>query len=301
MTGSLEALEVPEGLELAHALLAHVARAAGVRLLIIKGALAARQELRPPRTSYDVDVLVAPGDSDALIAALRLRGWFLRVEHGAPIGVLPWHAKTAGSPDWPCDIDVHTHFPGFLAPAAEVFESLWPRRETHPFAHQDVPCIDRHAQALVLLLHAIRSRVPLAAGDGAAVTSAVTQWSDADRAELLDLADRLGASWPLRDWYRAMGFPTPDEPGPSIQLEAWKLLVEDPPGSAWLLELRRTPWLKKPRRLWDAFWLTDDNLRGTYPGSSGSRRALARIRLRRAAVGLRQVPAAYRAARRNHT
>src|SRR5690349_7393687 len=94
-------LSVSEGVLLGHALVARVAAELDIRAFFIKGPVSVVQGLRPPKTSGDVDVFVAPGDLEAMLQALVERGWRKR-----PIGpdssVFPRHSVTLDNPQWPC-------------------------------------------------------------------------------------------------------------------------------------------------------------------------------------------------------
>ena len=61
--------------------------------------------------------------------------------------------------EWPCDLDIHYTFPGFLAPDEVVFEALWKRRATVRIAHWPVPCADFFGQATIVGLHSLRDQV----------------------------------------------------------------------------------------------------------------------------------------------
>ena len=64
-----------EALELATAWLDYTAVSHGIRSLTIKGDTLARFDLRSPRVSSDVDVLIEPAGFDDYQALLRQSGW----------------------------------------------------------------------------------------------------------------------------------------------------------------------------------------------------------------------------------
>ena len=68
--------------------------------------------------------------------------------------------------EWPCDLDIHYNFPGFLAPDDVVFEELWARRATVEVAHWPVPCPDLLGQLLIVALPVPLARRGLHAAHG---------------------------------------------------------------------------------------------------------------------------------------
>ncbi|WP_446664564.1 nucleotidyltransferase family protein [Flexivirga sp. B27] len=148
-------LPIDVGVELAHALTADVAARHDCRVLFIKGPVATVQDLRPARTSTDVDVWVEPEKHGTLIRALAEHGWRRRVLPDGP-RILESHSVTLLHDDWPCDIDVHRYFPGLLAEPRAVFDFLWDRHETVELAGVSIPACDRLAAALVLAAHQLR-------------------------------------------------------------------------------------------------------------------------------------------------
>ena len=151
-----------EAVPLAHALVARLAELEGVRILFIKGPTAVALGARPPRPSTDVDVLCEPGGLEKLGPALERCGWRRRVpkssvhelEHASKY--LFEHSVHYIHDEWPCDLDIHFNFPGFLAPDDVVFEELWRRHTTVEVANWPVPCADLLGQAAIVALHALR-------------------------------------------------------------------------------------------------------------------------------------------------
>ena len=155
MSASSHELALAEAVPLAHALVARAARDHDVRVLFIKGPVAAEQGLRPRRPSVDVDVLVDPMRRGLLAAVLDDLGWVDENPYLSPT-VLPQHSLTHRHHSWPCELDLHDRFPGFFADPQAVFEALWARRTTVRVAGQDIPAPDRAGHALVLALHSLR-------------------------------------------------------------------------------------------------------------------------------------------------
>ena len=156
VTSPTTQLRSGEAVELAHAWVREFAQSLGIPLLIVKGPSLHRLGLRGQRASSDVDVLLPPGEAEAMCSALRRAGWTER-DNGALMSHVSLHSRTFISQTWPCDIDVHCHFPGFLTDPDRVFSALWARRSTIEFA--GVPCavVDRMGGALILALHSLRS------------------------------------------------------------------------------------------------------------------------------------------------
>lgn len=186
-----ENLALAEAVPLASALVDHTASRAGVRTLLIKGASLEHHGLRPPRTSADVDVLVDPVGLDDLLAALAGLGWKRRsdvfpTQRDAP------HAITLVHPEWPCDLDVHRFFPGFLADPAAVFDALWTSSTRIRIAHVLCRIPDAVHSALIYKLNLLRS------GDALGLTPNLDDWISAlsrhDRNDLESLIHATGAT-----------------------------------------------------------------------------------------------------------
>ncbi|MGH3331093.1 MAG: nucleotidyltransferase family protein, partial [Nocardioidaceae bacterium] len=134
-------LTLDEAVPLLHGHVERLARDEGVRVLFIKGPVVAAQGLRVPRTYVDVDVLVDPAAMRPMRDALEQAGWRAPVAD-TTAHIVPQHSATYAHEVWPCTIDVHDRFPGFLADPQDVFEALWARRTTANVAGLEVPCCD---------------------------------------------------------------------------------------------------------------------------------------------------------------
>src|SRR3954452_14707989 len=131
-------LELAEAVPLLHGVVDEVARRHGIRILFIKGPILGQQGLRDAHASIDVDVLVDPRRVGDLRRGLEELGWAIRVPSNAP-QVLALHSATYAHPLWPCEIDVHERFPGFLASPQATFDALWPYRTLATVASRAVP------------------------------------------------------------------------------------------------------------------------------------------------------------------
>lgn len=156
------------------AAVARVAAVGGVRLLIIKGIAATQYNLRRPRASSDVDVVVAPDDFDEFVATLEERGWVRRA-HDPDTGTFPLHSISVFHPNWAADVDVHFRYPGLEGDASVVFERLWSQRTTMWCGSQSINIPGLADSIMIGAVHAIRSI-----------------WSESHRAELDYLVQRCG-------------------------------------------------------------------------------------------------------------
>lgn len=138
------------------AAVARLAAADGVRLLVIKGLAATEYDLRRPRGSSDVDVIMAPDDVDAFVSALEQRGWTRRA-HDPDTATFPLHSISVFHPRWAEDIDVHFRYPGLEGPPAEVFERIWSQRTTFWCGSQPILIPSLADSILIGAVHAIRS------------------------------------------------------------------------------------------------------------------------------------------------
>lgn len=172
------------------AAVARLAAREGFRLVVIKGLAATEYNLRRPRPSSDVDVMVPPSEFDAFVATLQERGWVKRA-HDPDTDTFPVHSVSVYHPHWAADIDVHFRYPGLEGTPADVFERLWSQRTTFWCGNQPVQLPGLADAVMIGAVHAIRSI-----------------WSDTHRAELdylvrrcrrmdtemlIERADELGA------------------------------------------------------------------------------------------------------------
>ena len=276
---------------LVHVVCERVAQESRSRALAIKGPVVALQGLRAPRTSADVDVLVHPDDLDRFVDAMRAAGWHDAVETTAP-RLVRSHSVNLLHDHWPVGIDVHHHFPGFLAADGEVFEALWERRARVELAGVAVNAADPVGMVAVVGLHLLRDD---ADGEGAGITDLVERagrvLGDDDRGALLELAVRTDAVVPLRPLLLRLGLDrarTIESAHPQ-QLAQWFDRAAAPPGTVWGRQLSQTPWWRWPHVVWHSVRLTDAEI-AAYHGGGSSRRELAVARRRRLRKGLGLVP-----------
>lgn len=289
-------LDIASATQLAHALAAHVADEIGVRSLSVKGPVLAQQNLRSPRVSSDADVLVDPDRIDDFVGALRRRGWEERFVADVP-RILDNHARTLFHKNWPCDIDVHHGFLGFLASEREVFEALWERRRTTLIAGTPVICADPVANSAMLALHCLREMH--IARNQVELAELVTAWADSreelDREELLSLATRTGSVETLRPFLYRIGIDAPVVPFDRARLAAWMLhasSVEAGRAAAWLAAIGNASWRDRPRLFAHAILPPAAEYRLEHPEIGPTRLDLSRAILRRGANGLRALPRA---------
>ena len=292
----LTRLRLADAVPLATALAAHVARRVGVRVLFIKGPVAELQGLRAPHASLDVDLLVEPGGATRFVDGLRELGWHDRPGY-RPLPLSGGHATTLIHDEWPCDIDVHFYWPGFAASTAEVFETLWARRARVPIAGHRVDAPSRTDGMLVLALHALRgSRTP--GGTRAyrqLVGRAHTAFDERERELVRDAALELGATVTAAPFLRELGFASPAD-ADSEEAVLWRIRSEVSGGTAdWLIELRRTPWWRRPRVLFEAVFPSPSRLRMLHPEVGPGAGPVVAAWWRRLGNGIAALPEARRA------
>jgi glycosyltransferase involved in cell wall biosynthesis len=295
-------LELGEAVALAHAAVARAAADHDVRVLFFKGPVAALQGLRPERASQDVDALVDPARLSVLASVLTGLGWV--DEHAFRTPTAATYSRTHRHASWPCELDLHTTFPGLIAPEQAVFERLWSRRESVEVAALEVPCPDPQAHALFLALNSLRD--PHEATKISQLADLVRRVSGSfdERAlrGLGALAGELGAADTAAPFLSAVGAPN-DAIGstPPAELHAWRLRTQPAWRVAtWLDGIRDRPVRSWPGYLWYAAMLTEAELRQAHPEAPPGRIPLVRLRLSRLRRGLRAVPTAWRNVRDTH-
>ncbi|MDQ1054939.1 hypothetical protein QE394_002867 [Arthrobacter sp. SORGH_AS 212] len=243
-------LSVSEGVLLGHALVARVADALGIRAFFIKGPVSVLQGLRPPKTSGDVDVFVAPQDLEVLVEALQDRGWRERpVDPDSK--TFPKHSVTLDHAEWPCCIDVHYRFPGMEASASECFETMWHNSERVVLAGQDIPVPSKPLAILLLALHALRSpHLPACRDELDFLSDAVSQQSLA--LPVLDLSTTTGSLAATRPFLEKLLPKNMSLVWPEPSTEWQNRLLAQEPGSARVIALVQAHWRDKPKMLWRA-------------------------------------------------
>jgi hypothetical protein len=293
----LGALQLEEAVRLLHGLVDGVARMVSARVLFIKGPILGLQGLRALHQSVDVDVLVEPGRVEALQRGLEQLGWRVRVP-STTARVLPRHSTAYAHPLWPCELDVHWHFPGFLAAPETTFDALWAHRTTAVVAGREVPCPEPLAHVAVAGLHILRQAdAPGKREELARLVETVTTTFGTDQiSQLGELAARTGALATLRPLLEPLGLQTPTPIASVEELADWRLRASSPGvrSVGWLAELGRTPFRRWPATLVHALLLTEAEIREAQPLAAPGRWGLLRARVRRLRLGLRDVPRACR-------
>ncbi|MFE5407284.1 nucleotidyltransferase family protein [Microbacterium sp. NPDC056569] len=291
-------LRLDEADELAAAWVCALAERRGIRALLIKGPALHLHGLREERVSADVDVLVEPARFDELCAAIAECGWTKRP--GLLISELTTvHSTTFLRDGWPCDLDVHSFYPGFLAGPTLVFEALWRHRFPLSLAHRDCLALDKTAGALVLALHSLRGATiqPRHVQELEQLVS--TPFTDDERADIAALARETGCVATLDSVLPRLGVfvePSADELA-SPHLRDWRERVTAGSHGSyfWMLALRRSRWHERPRLLWRAFWPTRRDLLVGRPETADTVHGRTRARLARWGRGIRSAPAGVRA------
>lgn len=279
-------LDIAEYVALSHALVAHVCELAGLRTLFIKGPGAAYTGLRKSGPSSDTDVLLRPEEVDELILALHPRGWVER-PHDTADDVFPQHSRTLYNPRWMTDIDIHTYFPGFEAPAGEVFELLWEHRTPMPIAGHEVSIPDKPSGAVILALHLLRS--PWLPGTDRKLDDLAARCADVDPDTLLGIATRGGGLAALRPFLEdRMGFDLKDLNVPAHSRE-WSLRTTGQTSAAIrLVELVDAPWRRKPGMLLRALLPSREALAAKDLSIAADEDSLWRVRWRRLLRSIRE-------------
>jgi len=295
----MTALELHEGVELGYAVVARIADDLGARALAIKGRVVEAQGLRAPRASADADLLVEPTRRDDVVAALVELGW--RKVPAAPIpSPFGSHSVTLTHPQWPCELDIHDHFPGFLADPADVFDALWAERTDVTVAGVAVPATGLHGSALVMGLHALRT--PNDPRNGRELTGLIERLSPErlDLERLRSLASVTGCLVTARPLLTSLGLQFADsdhERDPRVREWEVRRSTGQIRNLGWLLALRRTPPWRWPALLPGILLSSEPALRRNFPQAPAGARGLWTARWWRLKRGVRDLPAGIRAAR----
>ena len=263
--------------------------------MAIKGPSAETHLLRIPRQSVDIDFLVDPARFSEFVTLMESAGWSWQVNSSAD--VLPHHSVPMRHPLWPCELDLHHEFPGFLSGPEVTFEALWRHRETLDLGLGPVTCLDRVGTAAVIGLHLLRDQTKRAAELEEFVGLAKAQLLKPDRLALAELAQVAGAEQTLAPVLSALGIEGAQPTGPPTKdLQAWLFRTQTPhaPAVGWVYQFAAMPPSAWPRLIRKALLLTDEEIYLSYPDLPHTPGGLWRGRLRRWWRGLRHLPAAVR-------
>ncbi|SDH63397.1 nucleotidyltransferase family protein [Microbacterium pygmaeum] len=301
MTAEPVVLCLGEAVELGHAWVQSVAERSGIRVLFLKGPALHRHGLREHRTSSDVDVLVEPSRLDDLSAALVAREWTQR-EGDFITERISLHSRAFLHQEWPCDIDLHAYYPGFLRPPAEVFEALWARRTRLEFAHYACDVPDRLGSILVLALHSLRGTARQQRhADELNGLYRVSLTRD-ERLQLGALALATGSAGTLETVLPRLGVDVdiPAEDLASRELQEWRERVRSGSHGAyfWIVAFRRANWRQRIAVTGRAIWPTRADLLLSRPDVVDTRWGLLQGRVQRWGRGIASLPDALRATSR---
>ncbi|WP_243075649.1 nucleotidyltransferase family protein [Microbacterium sp. SS28] len=291
-------LRLDEAVDLGHAWLQSLADERGIRILFLKGPALHRHGLRAPRTSSDVDVLVEPARfadfcADVLAAGCTERDAILISE------LTTLHSRTFVRDGWPCDIDVHSFYPGFLADPAVAFGALWRRRVAMEFAHRACTVPDRVSGVLVLALHSLRgASIQERHGDELQQLVAI-ELTDQERSDVAALALATGSAATLETVLPRLGIEVAAPAGEesSDELRRWRERVAAGSHGAyfWISAFLTAPPAQRPRIALRALWPTRRDLLIARPDTVDSLSGRTRARLARMGRGIRWLPRALRA------
>ncbi len=283
-----------EAIELAYVLTARAAEQVGARLLAIKGLVPAAHGLRPARVPADVDVLVEPAGFPAFVEQLQACGWWIRMGEFTDFPA-PHHSVTYIHDRWPCDIDAHHRFPGFLAPPEQVFDALWERRQLLPVAGRRVPMTDWAGSVAVMALHSVRSTPdnPRHTDELRHLLDLTPTWTRQQRQDLARLAVATGCVQSLDAVWPRLGVPIDPtaETVPAGDLAEWRRKLDGriPGTRVWLRYLRGGGPRQVVTRLGTALWPPEAMMRSSRQIPEGNP-ALFRARVARLARAVWNAP-----------
>ncbi|KQP97452.1 MULTISPECIES: nucleotidyltransferase family protein [unclassified Rathayibacter] len=289
----ISGLDIRSAVLLLHGWISAVSEKHGYRALFIKGPGLRFLGLREDHVSADVDVLVDPASFEEFCSRLEASGWSQRRITFAGARYTE-HSRTFIHPSWPCDIDAHRFFPGFLASEHVVFDELWERRIPMEIADRVCTIPDRAGSMLILGLHALRSRAdnPRHARELSYMIEHTALDAD-QRIDLADLARRTGAESTLAEVLLAVGAtpsaqaPTKDDPATAAALRAWNHRVASgaSTGYMWTSIIRRQRGWQRLVTIGHALWPERADLLRMRPGTPDTVAGRSIARIRRLAAG----------------
>lgn len=265
----------------------------GARTLHLKGIPLEMYRLRSSHQSSDVDILVETESLERYRNDLTASGWRVR-ESSFIARRSTLHSESFMHDEWPCDIDLHWRFPGFLKDADEVFEILWQRRRATNIAQQSIDIPDRLSSILILALHSLRGSAHQARHAQELEYLLLADLTDSERRELGSLALATGCAATLETVLPRMDIHVcpPQHELSSAELRDWRDRVASRSSSGyfWLHAFRRAPLWEKPVVIWRALWPTRRDLLAALPEIQDNVRHRSRGRLARLGRGFRSFP-----------
>ncbi|MDI3213836.1 nucleotidyltransferase family protein [Arthrobacter sp. AL12] len=286
-----ETLHQNEAVLLATALVDFVAASAGLPVLFIKGPGATLMGLRENHVSADVDVLIRPEQLERMLNLLHGRGWQERPT-GFAIVSQYLHSRTLYHPQWNCDIDVHSRFPGMEAPPDIAFDTLWRDRQYLVMAARNIAVPSVPAAVIFQALHSLRAMDdPRHQREYTGLLQRVDTTLHRDIVELSVELKATSALQPLLEELGADGLPTRDE---EVSAE-WRYRTSaHVPGTALLIALMESPWRSKPRVFARGIFPSRQYLRQRDPDIDDSVAGLLGAHVSRWHRGLAGLPGAAR-------
>lgn len=289
------ALTLQEGVQLAHALAAQVAADAKVRAVIIKGPANDLWNLRTSgTTSIDVDVLVEPHRLAHVRQLLVSIGWTASEVLGP--SVLAPHSITFRHSAWPCELDVHDRFPGFLAEPAEVFEVIWKSSVESRIASAPARMAGFEASIAIAALHLLRDASLNAVRFHKLASSLAASTSLDQRRQLYEFASKVGCEVTLAPLLSYLGRHNVSRQPMNAQLLAWRVRASSGRAQsvASVHVLFQSSLRNWPRLIFRLAWPTREVMLAKNRGHAAGRGGLVGARLKRFSRGLLALPAAVR-------
>jgi hypothetical protein len=293
-------LRLDEAVELGHAWLQSLAESRGIRVLFIKGPALHHYGLRHERVSSDVDALVEPRRFAEFCEAIERAGW--REREGIFISDrTTLHSRAYIRDGWPCDLDIHGFYPGFLADPVDAFDALWRRRARLSYAGRLCEVPDRVGAMLILALHSLRGTSAQSRHLDELERLVRIELTARERADAAALALATGSAATLETVLPRWGVDVkpPPEDLASHELREWRERVASGSYGAyfWLLALRHARGKDRAVVAWRAVWPTRHDLLLARSETIDTLPGRTRARAARWVRGIRSLPRAIRALR----
>ncbi|MCS3841738.1 nucleotidyltransferase family protein [Microbacterium sp. AK031] len=299
MSTTASTFRMIEAVELAHAVAQRLASDAGIRVLFIKGPTLTFHGLRDAWASSDVDLLVEPARFNEFCELLTTIEWHERAGIEA-LTVL--HSKTFIKQTWPCDLDPHILFPGFLGDPADVFDALWDRRDEMMIAHQPCAISDKLGSILIVTLHALRGSSRHTRHERELATVKSLTLSAEEKIALRELARSTGSTATAAEVLTSLGVdatPTSDELSSEAYQEWQRRTTTSTHGAyPWLVAFIQGTPREKATILWHAFWPSEAELRRARPDTRPGVLGTVSGRIARWGRGIASLPGGVRMLRR---
>ncbi|MFT4148384.1 MAG: nucleotidyltransferase family protein [Micrococcaceae bacterium] len=282
-------LTLDEANQLVYALVADIAHRNNLSYVAVKGPVLAEQQLRPAKTSCDVDIIVTGTDFKVFSEKLAELGWKIMADllDDAYQTLVSPHSRTFYHDSWPNQIDVHVKFPGVEISTKKALDLLLEEPFIKVCAHKEVLFPSKIKHAYLHLVHILRHTSSVEEEKFEYLAEHLNKY---EQKQLLEFAEQVNGLAIIKKFYvhyfgDIEGFEWGQKP------KQWKMITSTTsPGALHFISIMEAPLTQKPVLLFRAVFPKQSAVfNGTLQESQSpeSLRKLRKDRLKRFRTSLK--------------